>query len=71
MTDTCGPAGETDKTASDIQTMARTLDEIGKKCPGKSGHMKSLNSIMSENHEDFLFDLEDVEFKETISRILT
>ena len=25
--------GETDKTASDIQAMARTLDEIGKTCP--------------------------------------
>ena len=54
-------AGETDKKASDIQArlfMARTLGEIGKRMPswrrGKSGYMKSQNSIMHENYEEFI-----------------
>ena len=37
QTDICGP-GETDKKAANIQVrsfMARTLDEIGKKCPAE------------------------------------
>ena len=49
--------GETDKKAANIQAklfMARTLDEIGKKCPAETGHMKSQNSIMPENYEEFI-----------------
>ena len=49
---------ETDKTASDIQArsfVARTLDEIGKKCTAAGeAKMKSRNSIMPENYEEFI-----------------
>ena len=52
---------ETDKKAANIQArsfMSRTVDEIGKKCPAegeaKVGHIKSQNSIMLENYEEFI-----------------
>ena len=61
QTDVRGPERETDKKAADIQArscVARTLGEIGKKCPAegeaKSGPMKSRNSIMQEKYEEFI-----------------
>ena len=66
--------GEIYEKTADIQArsfMARTLDEIGKKCQAegeaKSGHMKNLNSIMPEDYEESIsLTLMDKEFKETI-----
>ena len=49
--------------------MARTLDEIVKKFPvmrSKNGQWKNQSSIMLEDYEEFIFHLEDKEFKETI-----
>ena len=61
QTDTCGPGGETDKTASNIQArsfMARTLGENWEEMlswrRSKSGHMKNRNSIMPEDYEEFI-----------------
>ena len=63
---------ETDKTANETQTrsfMARTLDEIGKKCKAEersiNGRMNNRNSITPEDYEEFI-DPEDKEFRETI-----
>ena len=65
--------GETDKTASDIQArsfMARTLDEIGKKCQLKERQKLSDEKPKLDNAiklRGFCFiDPEDKELKETI-----
>ena len=65
--------GETEKKAGNIQArsfMARALDKIVKKCQAegeaKKGQLKSRNTIMPEDYENFFIDSEDKEFKETI-----
>ena len=76
LKDMCGRRGGTDKTASDIQArsfMARTLDEIRKKCPTEGEAkmvQKNRNSIMPDYYEEFIsLTLKDKEFKETIKTL--
>ena len=65
--------GETDKKAADIQArlfMARTLDEIGKKCQVEEKHKWAIEKPKLDNARRlrgiYFFDPEDKEFKETI-----
>ena len=65
--------GETDKKAADIQArlfMARTLDEIGKKCQAEEKHKWVIEKPKLDNagrlRGIYFIDPEDKEFKETI-----
>ena len=64
---------ETDKKAANIQArlfMARTLDEIGKKCPAEKRQKWSNEKPKLDNARRlrgiYFIDPEDKEFKETI-----
>ena len=67
--------GETDKKAANIQArliMASTLDEIGKKCQAegrqKWSREKPQLDTARKSRGIYFIDLEDKEFKETISQ---